>query len=145
MTQIIELKWNDLKEISVIATQIIEKTKDLPLVWVWEGTLGAGKTTLIKEICKQLEVIDTVQSPSFSLINEYRTKQKQKIFHIDCYRVNHEYELFDIGYEEYLFSNQLCMVEWGTKFLEVLPEKYLLFQIKMENNQRILSISLSKI
>lgn len=140
MIEIIQLSWNNLKNIPNIAKEIIEKTKNLPLVWIWEGTLGAGKTTLIKEICKQFGVIDTVQSPSFSLINEYKINQKQKIFHIDCYRINDENELFDIGYEEYLFSNQLCMVEWGTKFLDLLPEKYLLFQIKLEENQRILSI-----
>ncbi|TAE72987.1 MAG: tRNA (adenosine(37)-N6)-threonylcarbamoyltransferase complex ATPase subunit type 1 TsaE [Bacteroidetes bacterium] len=140
-TTLLELKWIEITEISIIAQKIIEKLEKFTRVWVWEGTLGAGKTTLIKEICKQLEVIDNVQSPSFSLINEYRTKNKEKIFHIDCYRINHEEELFDIGFEEYLFSQQLCMVEWGTKFIDILPQKYILFEIKTEKNQRILSIS----
>jgi tRNA threonylcarbamoyladenosine biosynthesis protein TsaE len=136
MKKIAELHWDTLEQLENIAIEILELYQKLKFssVWVWEGALGAGKTTLIKHLCKKLQVIDTVQSPTFSLINEYKTIQNHKIYHIDCYRVQTEEELFDIGFEEYLYSENLCFVEWGTKFMELLPTQFILFRIEFEEN-----------
>ena len=139
------ITWQNLEELKNIASKVIKIIENQEIknnIWIWEGDLGAGKTTLIKEICQQKNVIDKVQSPTFSIINEYKTSNNQTIFHIDCYRIQDEEEMYDIGFEEYVFSNHLCLIEWGTKFLELLPSNYFLLQIALdENNHRQLTIT----
>lgn len=88
------------------------------------GEMGAGKTTIIKEICKLLRVIDITSSPSFSLINEYITKEEEKIYHFDFYRINKKEEVYDLGYEEYFYGNNLCLIEWPEKIESFLPIPY---------------------
>ena len=80
--------------------------------WVFQGEMGAGKTTLIKEICHQLGVAQSVQSPTFSLVNEYVDGKGNPVYHFDLYRLKNAQEAFDIGLEEYLDSGHLCLVEW---------------------------------
>lgn len=84
--------------------------------------MGSGKTTLIKSICEELGVIDVVQSPSFAIINEYKTKSGESVFHIDFYRIRKKEEIFDIGYEEYLFSGSYCFIEWPELMEDLLPD-----------------------
>lgn len=94
----------------------------------FEGNLGAGKTTLIKAICKQLGVIDSVSSPTFSLLNIYRTSSGSRcseIVHIDLYRISNEEEAVRAGIEEYVYSNACCLVEWPQRAPGILPDKYL--------------------
>jgi len=79
------------------------------------GEMGAGKTTLIKEICKILGVKDITSSPTFALINEYRTNDEESIYHFDFYRINNLQEAYDLGYEDYFYSNSLCLIEWPEK------------------------------
>jgi tRNA threonylcarbamoyladenosine biosynthesis protein TsaE len=86
------------------------------------GDLGAGKTTLIKELCKQLGVTDAGSSPTFSLVNEYASENGEKLFHFDLYRLKNEQEIYDIGYEEYLFSGNYCFIEWPEKMEKLLPK-----------------------
>jgi tRNA threonylcarbamoyladenosine biosynthesis protein TsaE len=84
--------------------------------------MGAGKTTMIKALCRELGVTDIVQSPSFSIINEYKTNRGEPIFHFDFYRIKKLEEVFDIGYEEYLYSGFYCFIEWPELMEELLPE-----------------------
>ena len=100
-------------------------------IWSFEGEMGAGKTTLIKAICNTLGVIDEVSSPTFSLVNEYKTKDGKTIYHFDFYRIKNIEEVYDIGYEDYFFSGNICLIEWPEKIKELLKEEDV-YKIKIE-------------
>lgn len=99
------------------------------------GEMGAGKTTIIKAICEQLGVMDKISSPSFSLVNEYVTSKGEKIFHFDFYRLNKTSEAFDLGYEEYFYSGQLCLIEWPEKIEQLLPIPHTRINIIVKENE----------
>ena len=84
--------------------------------------MGAGKTTFIKILCKNLGAVDIIQSPSFSIINEYKTRQGESVFHFDFYRIKKLEEAFDIGYEDYFYSGAYCFIEWPEPIEGLLPE-----------------------
>jgi tRNA threonylcarbamoyladenosine biosynthesis protein TsaE len=106
-------------ELPQIASQIIASTSSKILLFY--GEMGVGKTTLIKEICKQLEVLDNISSPTFSLVNEYKTNKNKTVFHFDFYRINDENEALDIGIEDYFYDNHWCLVEWPQNIKNLLP------------------------
>ncbi len=91
-------------------------------VLAFYGQMGAGKTTLIKELCHALRVTDNVTSPTFALINEYHTADYEQIFHFDFYRIKKLEEAYDLGYNEYFDSGSLCLVEWPELVEDLLPE-----------------------
>jgi len=95
-----------------------------PGVWCFHGDLGAGKTTLIKSICAQLGVSSGVTSPSFSIVNEYKGRQGEKIYHFDFYRLKNEIEAYDIGVDEYFESGHYCFVEWPDFVPSLLPKRH---------------------
>lgn len=101
-------------------------------VFAFRGELGAGKTTLIKAICQLLNVRETVSSPSFALVNEYTSKSGGIIYHMDLYRIREKEELFDIGFEDYIFSDHLCFIEWPEIGAELLPPESM--NVKIEIN-----------
>ena len=113
----------DLQEIDKVAERLFEAGGESS-VWLFEGPMGAGKTTLIKAICKQAGVLSTVQSPTFSIVNEYLTAAGKIIYHFDCYRLKNTAEAYDIGVEEYLDSGYICLIEWPDRIEELLPESY---------------------
>jgi len=86
------------------------------------GAMGSGKTTMIKAICKQLGALDTVTSPSFSLVNEYRTAGGSSLYHFDLYRIKFIEELYDVGYEEYFFGDSYLFIEWAEKAESLIPD-----------------------
>lgn len=94
------------------------------------GLMGVGKTTLIKEFCKLLGVDEVVSSPTFALVNEYSSGNGDPVFHFDFYRIKKIDEVFDIGYEEYFYSNNLCFIEWPELVMELLPESYVYILIE---------------
>jgi len=102
--------------------------------------MGSGKTTLIKKLCAALGVKDDVSSPTFSLVNEY-SGNNGPIYHFDLYRIKNEEELYDIGYEDYFFSGYLCLVEWPEMASGLIPKKHVMVNIRVENNQRIITIT----
>lgn len=108
-------------------------------VFVFYGELGAGKTTFIKEICHQLEVVDLVSSPTFALINEYKTAEDQLVYHFDFYRIKNASEAMDIGFEEYIYSGEYCLIEWPENVQKLLPENHVAVRIKEddEGNRKI--------
>jgi tRNA threonylcarbamoyladenosine biosynthesis protein TsaE len=108
-----------LDELPAIAKEIIKSAKNKVLLF--HGEMGVGKTTLIKEIVRQLGSSDTVSSPTFSLVNEYHTDNDEKVYHFDFYRINNENEALDIGVEEYFYSDCWCLVEWPNKVENLVP------------------------
>jgi len=122
-----------LNQLPEIAKEVINYSKHKVLLFY--GEMGVGKTTLIKEIVKQLGVTDNVSSPTFSLVNEYHTSKNEKIFHFDFYRINKEEEALDMGIEEYFFSNNWCLVEWPNKVENLLPLKSVNITITLNSNQ----------
>jgi tRNA threonylcarbamoyladenosine biosynthesis protein TsaE len=100
--------------------------------------MGAGKTTLIKELLSLMNVVDNVSSPTFSIINEYSTDKDETIYHMDLYRIEHISELDNIGFFEYLESGITCLIEWGEIIEELIDFEYDKFTITKEDNLRIL-------
>ncbi len=113
-----------LEKLHTFASAIAPFTKDYK-IWLLEGEMGAGKTTLIKELCNCFKVTDTVTSPSYSLVNEYRTEEGETIYHFDFYRIKTEEEAMDIGAEEYFYSGNVCFIEWPSRIPSLIPEKHL--------------------
>ena len=110
-----------LSEIETVATNLLPHlTSKVVLV---NGEMGAGKTTMIKALCQALNSPDVVSSPTFSLINEYRTANNKPLYHFDCYRIESEEEAYDFGAEEYLHSGHLCFIEWSENIASILPEE----------------------
>lgn len=112
-------KTYSLNEIPNIAKEIITSANHKVLLFY--GEMGSGKTTLIKEIVKQLGVDEVANSPTFSLVNEYLSRKGESLYHFDFYRIEQEEEAFDIGIEEYLYSNSWCFIEWPEKVENLLP------------------------
>jgi tRNA threonylcarbamoyladenosine biosynthesis protein TsaE len=104
------------------------------------GEMGTGKTTFIKAICELLSVTDVVASPTFSIINIYKTKEAEEICHFDLYRINSTEELFDIGYEDYFYGNSWCFVEWPDKIESLLPADVIKIYIQLgqKDTERII-------
>tara|TARA_R110001583_G_scaffold77491_1_gene210881 strand:+ start:8867 stop:9283 length:417 start_codon:yes stop_codon:yes gene_type:complete len=123
-----------LDDLSEIAKVVIEHSNHKILLFY--GEMGVGKTTLIKEIVKQLGVKDNVSSPTFSLVNEYKTNDNSSVYHFDFYRINNEVEALDMGIEEYFYSNNWCLVEWPNKVENLLPLKSCSITITSNNNQQ---------
>ncbi len=127
-----------LTEINEVAAQVL--TLNPKKVILFNGEMGAGKTTFIKSLSKLLGVNDTMSSPTFSLVNEYQTSQNQKIFHFDVYRIKSEDEVLDMGIEEYLYSGNWCFIEWSEKIPNLIPEEHSDVTIKMlANGNRLLT------
>ena len=112
---------NSLDEIPEVANKIINKLQYKLITF--EGEMGAGKTTFIKEFVKVLGTSDEVSSPTFSIVNEYDT-DNGKVYHFDFYRLNHEEEALDFGIEDYLYSNQYCLMEWPNKIANFIPDEH---------------------
>jgi tRNA threonylcarbamoyladenosine biosynthesis protein TsaE len=128
-----------LEDLSEVAAAIIASAKNKTLLFY--GEMGVGKTTLIKEICKQLDVIDKISSPTFSLVNEYQTSKAVAIFHFDFYRITKEAEAFDIGIEEYLYNNDWCLIEWPQNVENLLPLDAVKIHLSLlENGKRNLQL-----
>lgn len=123
------IEVNGLNELKAAARQIINFA-GAENIWVLNGEMGAGKTTLSKAICAELGVMDTVQSPTFSIVNEYLTGSDEQIYHFDFYRLEHPEEALAIGVEEYFDSGNICLIEWPQKIGNLLPEKHLAISIK---------------
>ncbi len=127
-----------LQELDLAASRFLEMAGEYRVL-AFSGELGAGKTTFIQALCRRLGVKTEVNSPTFSLVNEYYTEEGESIFHIDLYRIESLEELYDLGYEEYFYSGSLCMIEWPEKARSLIPADALWVQIDIgENGARIL-------
>jgi tRNA threonylcarbamoyladenosine biosynthesis protein TsaE len=131
-----------LVDLPVVAKEIIEFLQDAPRVWLFRGQMGAGKTTLSKELLQQLGVDQAVQSPTFSLVNEYQTQAGEIIYHFDLYRLKNTQEALAIGIEEYLDSGNYCLIEWPEQAEELWDFPHVNVEIEAINEvQRKLTLS----
>jgi len=124
------LDCNRLSDLSYLAKEMLLIGDGLK-VWLFEGELGSGKTTLIKSICRILGSKDEITSPTFSLINEYLDGFNNELFHFDFFRIENEREAYEIGCEEYFYSGSYCFIEWPSKILSLIPEEYMEIQIQV--------------
>ncbi len=115
------MKIENLQTIHQTAKEFIAAMGDKK-VFLFYGSMGAGKTTFIRAICEELGVKESINSPTFAIINEYKAGDGSPIFHFDFYRINKEEEAYDFGYEDYFYSGKLCFVEWPEKIVNLLPE-----------------------
>jgi tRNA threonylcarbamoyladenosine biosynthesis protein TsaE len=110
-------------------------------VVLFEGQMGAGKTTLIRNLLSELSMDKFQGSPTYSIVHEYLSKSSNTIYHFDLYRIESQEELVSIGFEEYLYNNSLSFIEWPEKSLKFLPEKRIWVYIRVnEENKRIIEI-----
>jgi tRNA threonylcarbamoyladenosine biosynthesis protein TsaE len=123
-----------LSDLRAIAQRIVETLAEFK-VWLFYGEMGSGKTTLIKEICREAGVADVMSSPTFSIVNEYETATG-KAFHFDFYRIKTEAEAYDIGTDEYFYSGSPCFVEWPEKIPSLIPPKHASIDLQVENNTK---------
>lgn len=129
----IQLKIDSLSELDHVAEQIISSLGGRNVV-LFRGGMGAGKTTLISRIVALLGSKDTVTSPTFALVNEYEGDEGL-IYHFDFYRIDKVEEVFDLGYEEYFYSGDLCLVEWPEKIEALIPDDVMTVKIEVEDDE----------
>lgn len=121
-----------LDELVEVASRILREHPSARVMAV-SGPMGAGKTTFIQSLCKILKVKDTVNSPSFSIVNEYRTASNEPVYHFDLYRLKKPEELLDIGYEDYFYSGNYCFIEWPEVASALIPEDCLYITIVVDD------------
>ena len=129
-------KAQELNEIAKSIVEVFENEKK----FVFFGEMGVGKTTLIKYICKVLNVQDVVTSPTFSVVNQYRNKDGNTLYHFDLYRIENQEELFDLGLEEYIYSDNYCFIEWPEKAEGLLSDNFVQVQMIKNKEYRIIKV-----
>ncbi|MEO8234695.1 MAG: tRNA (adenosine(37)-N6)-threonylcarbamoyltransferase complex ATPase subunit type 1 TsaE [Flavobacterium sp.] len=129
----------NLDEIEDVAQKVMEANPEK--VILFNGEMGAGKTTFIKVLCKELGVKNPTSSPTFSLVNEYQIAGNELVYHFDVYRLKNQNEALDMGIEDYLYSGNWCFIEWSEKIPDLIPEKYSVVTISVLNNgKRLLEL-----
>jgi len=138
----VKIEIDSLDNIKTAANKFLQIIGDRK-IFALNGKMGAGKTTFIKAVCECLGVSETINSPTFSIVNEYSTSDKQIIYHFDFYRINNIEEAMEIGVEEYLYSGQLCFLEWSENIAPLLPDDYVAVEItEQDNGKRIVELNL---
>jgi tRNA threonylcarbamoyladenosine biosynthesis protein TsaE len=129
-----------LDEIASVASTLI--AQNLNKIILFKGEMGVGKTTFIKELCKQLGVQETTSSPTFSLVNEYQIKDNLYVYHFDMYRLKQEVEALDMGIDDYFYSGNWCFVEWSENIPSLIPDAHSVISISLlEDGSRELTLS----
>ncbi len=128
-------------QLDTIAAEIL-RTLGGPRVVAFHGPLGAGKTALIKALCRQLGVADTAASPTFAIIHEYAGLDGEPVYHFDLFRIASETELYDLGYEQYFYSGRYCFIEWAEKAQRLLPPGAASVSISVSGPVRTITLSI---
>lgn len=131
-----ELKINSLEEISAVAEEFIRLAMQEDTVFAFNGQMGAGKTTFIKALCEALGVSEPVTSPTFAIVNEYRSDETgELIYHFDFYRIKKLEEAYDMGCEDYFYSGAVCLIEWPELVEDLLPGNTIWVDIKVNEDE----------
>lgn len=135
------IKIQSLDTIREAAHEFVASMGDYT-VFAFNGEMGAGKTTFIKSICEELGVEDVTNSPSFAIINEYRSETTAElIYHFDCYRLENEAEAEEIGVEDYFYSGALCFIEWQERIVDLLPDDTVQVDVEeQEDGSRVVTL-----
>ncbi len=143
-----QIEWGEgksieyqLSEVPEVASVLLKELGEQP-VWLFDAPMGAGKTTLIKELSKELGVEEVTSSPTFAIVNEYHTESGDPVYHFDAYRLETHDDLQNIGATDYLYSGYYCFVEWPALFTPFLPDEdeVVRLRIEMEGDHRRLSL-----
>lgn len=124
---------------SELVEYLVARLKKCPIACFY-GEMGAGKTTLIKNICNLLKLNEEVSSPTFSLVNEYYSPLVGTLYHFDFYRIKDESEAMDMGVEEYFYSGDICLIEWPEMIPGLIPENYIRVEIKVHEAEREIAV-----
>ena len=129
------------EQLDAIAKSVIEFAGNRR-VFALTGEMGAGKTTFITALCRQLGVTDQVNSPTFTIVNEYMTSAGETVYHFDFYRIKSLSEVFDMGFEAYFYSGNYCFIEWPDKIPGLLPDNTVMISMNVTNDKRLIQASL---
>lgn len=135
------IECKDISEIDAIATKLITEFKSHNII-AFYGEMGVGKTTLIKSICKALGSIDTVSSPTYSIVNEYALADGFPIYHFDFFRIESMDEALDLGIDEYFYSGSINLIEWPEKINEILPPQYVKVSMEVDDSVRNIRVEI---
>lgn len=137
-----EFHVHGVEGLAKVSDYLISQRKEADVI-AFYGSMGAGKTTLIKDLCHRMGVTDEVNSPTFAIVNEYVTEEGESVYHFDFYRIKKLEEAYDIGYENYFYSGNLCLIEWPELIEPLLPERYLRVDIRLDvsDDERIINVA----
>ncbi len=131
-----ELKITSIEDINNVATEFVRLAMQEDTVFAFNGQMGAGKTTFIKALCEALGVSETVTSPTFSIVNEYRSDETgELIYHFDFYRIKKLEEAYDMGCEDYFYSGAVCLIEWPELVEDLLPGNTVWVDIRVNDDE----------
>jgi tRNA threonylcarbamoyladenosine biosynthesis protein TsaE len=131
-----ELKITSIEDINNVATEFVRLAMQEDTVFAFNGQMGAGKTTFIKALCEALGVTETVTSPTFSIVNEYRSDETgELIYHFDFYRIKKLEEAYDMGCEDYFYSGAVCLIEWPELVEDLLPGNTVWVDIRVNDDE----------
>lgn len=125
-----EFEINGVEELSQVSEYLLGLRDESDII-AFYGPMGVGKTTLIKNLCHRMGVTDEVNSPTFAIVNEYVTEEAESVYHFDFYRIKKLEEVYDIGYENYFYSGNLCLLEWPEMIEPLMPEKFIRVDIAL--------------
>lgn len=135
---------NGIEDYPQAAREFVELL-DKGRIFAFYGNMGSGKTTFIKSICEELGVEDSINSPTFAIVNEYEDRNQNTIYHFDFYRIKSIEEVYNMGYEEYLYGDAICFMEWPELIEELLPEETVkVFVEETEGGARSVKIMLAE-
>ena len=137
-----EFHINGVDELGQVADYLISLRNESDII-AFYGPMGAGKTTLIKNLCHKMGVTDEVNSPTFAIVNEYVTIEGESVYHFDFYRIKKLEEVFDIGYDNYFYSGNLCLLEWPEMIDSLMPDRFIRVEIALGETDDSRKISVS--
>ncbi len=131
-----ELQITSIEDINNVAAEFVRLAMQEDTVFAFNGQMGAGKTTFIKALCEALGVTETVTSPTFSIVNEYRSDETgELIYHFDFYRIKKIEEAYDMGCEDYFYSGAVCLIEWPELVEDLLPGNTVWVDIRVNDDE----------
>jgi tRNA threonylcarbamoyladenosine biosynthesis protein TsaE len=134
-------RCTDITELDPVAAEILRLFPS-DRIFTLSGPMGSGKTTLVKAFCRALGTTDAVSSPTFTIVNEYLSGTGEPVYHFDFYRINSISEVYDLGFEDYLYSGSYCFIEWPEAAAGLMPERTVHIALQVTDHTRTLTVSI---